>query len=266
MSQIKAYRNIGLCIAATLLCAVSCVIETDDDDDNGAGGTTSVVGGATSTNTAKVGGATAKGGATATGGKTGAGGATTAAAGSTTVGGTSAGVGGSSASTASAGNAGGPGASGSAGSSSSGVAGAAGATCIDSTALVTLSVCPGIPTQCNNGSSPAYEACIGAWATYAASVADEIQRCIAAIPATPDLCSTTQASLDACVKSTVSKVCPTSIGNATCTGFSGICSTLNVSACQTRVAADLGYDAVAFGTCYATSTASDCNAKILGCI
>ncbi|MGE5789188.1 MAG: hypothetical protein ACM3ZE_31655 [Myxococcales bacterium] len=273
MRQIKAYRSVGLLIAGTLLCAVSCVIETDDDG-GGEGGTTNVAtGGTTSTNTAKVGGATAKGGstaqggATATGGKTGAGGSTTAAAGSSSVAGTRAAIGGSSAITGVAGNAGTPGAGGFAGSSSSGVAGATGATCLDSNqSVLNPSVCPNIPSQCGTGPSPAHTACITAWATYSASVANEIQRCIALIPVSQDLCNVTQAALDFCVSSTVARVCPTATATTLCAALVVTCNTLDTAACQSRVGAALDFDGTAFFNCTQASTVADCNAKVLGCI
>src|SRR5512145_1768970 len=105
-----------------------------------------------------------------------------------------------------------------------------------------------------------------AWATYAAPVANEIQHCMALIPVSQDLCNVTQAALDFCVTSTVSGVCTTDLANATCAVLAGTCTTLDVSACQKRISADLGYDSAAFAACLVTSTVTDCNAKILGCI
>lgn len=275
MSHIRTYRTIGLCVAASLLMAVGCTIESSSSDDEGGEGGTSTLGG----NSAKTGGTSSKSGTAAGGASTSTGGTKSSGLGgaATNGGATSAAAGSNALSNAGsthrealAGSAGTSAASvgGSAGSSGT-ENGAAGApSCINAEAQQQAPTpCAGIPEKCTDGTtaSPAFALCFDAWSRYKAPVALAIQECLAAFPPSFDPCDTgSQVALDVCQSAMLANTCPSASASLSCATWAVTCAGLDITACQTRLSAAL--DATDAITCIATSSVADCNQQILGCI
>jgi hypothetical protein len=254
MSQLTAYRSIGVLITVALLTAAGCEVEVSSggasDDDGGA----------------SAGGAEASGGVTGVGGKlTGGTPGVGGAAGSAS---TISGAGNASAAgnTSDAGSTGSGGTAGSAGATSVGTAGAAGAACLDTDAATVTPnpICQGITAACGSAVSSAYLACATAWGNYKGAVALAIEQCLGAMS---DPCAAGSAPvIEACTTGIVGNSCATVESTAYCEVAGFACATLHKPACGSRVAAAASVDAVAFGTCMGATTTADCDARLEGCL